>query len=1184
MDLDPGRSGGRTPVIPAPADDPLVVTLLGRIALRRDTALIPLPGARARSLLVALGLRPGRSRSAAALIDEVWGDEPPRAPANALHTQISRLRAALPDGVLEAGPGGYRLALRAEQVDLTAVEQLVRQARGSLDAGAVDAAQRAVDRARALWSGEPGADLPPGGLADQLAAVAAEQAAALDDIERAAREAAGDLGAAIAIARRQVRARPTDEALARTLMRLLATAGRDSEALDVFAALRARLSAELGADPGAASTELNTAILRGRFAPQAPRDAVAPAPAPAAGTPVPPAEGTPVPPGAGTPTPVTVGVRAAPNALLGRADDLAELSRLLRVSRVTTVLGPGGAGKTRVANELARQVAGLQPVVLVELASVRPGGPETETAVDIESAIAAALGLGEIRRDHALPQSGPPPDTRRRLRDALSARRMLLVLDNCEHLVEAAATVVADLVGVCPQLTVLTTSRAPLAITAETVYPLAPLAIDPAGSPATDLFAARARAIRPSVRLDMDVVARLCRTLDGLPLAIELAAARVRTMSVEDIEQRLDQRFALLRTGDRTSPQRHRTLHAVIAWSWNLLEPAQQITLRRMCRFPAGFTLTAAETVVGGPEVTDIAAAVDGLVSQSLLTVVEDESADPGAALGIRYRMLETVREFGEQELAAADTGPGSEFDLVERGMARWGREFAVRMARRYRAGDQLGSALITAAELDNLVAVLRRADACGDRDTLYAVFAVAAMRWVAHGAHSELMGWIPRMLELAPPPRSRGVYAELEMFGHTVTALHLAFMTPSLRQLAVVRIRVRALLRAETEMSEPARFIGLLMSGPPDTLRMARLLARGTRSPDRQTRSIALMARANIWENMGRIHGSRRDALAAVPVLTDAEVWSRAMLAQHLGSLAGQSARYRESVRHYEESAELLGRIRAFEESLEVHSYLAVSLAASGDPVRARRELDTALGLSGSGAASLELIDDPGIRRNHRLALVAAGVAGIELAEGDIDAGLSHFRRALELQGWPDQGFDAGPGTLLICSAALDAHVLFERTDVVARIVPEFVDIARRRLGYVLDMPQLGTVACALGSSLLALGVHTATGIELLALAPVVRPRQDYPVMQWARHHELWQDRIGADRFGAAVAAARRWRRAAAGQRIAQLLREVDVRTPDPFVRPTAENGSGEKSCPAHVRAHGQRREYRDDHRGTHQ
>lgn len=1112
------------------------MTLLGRIALRRDAELVVLPGTRARLLLVALALRPGRSRGAAALIEEVWGDDPPRSPTNALHTQISRLRGALPDGVLEAGPAGYRLALRPEQVDLTAAQQLAQQAAAALAAGDPANALATVDRARALWSGEPGADLPASGLAGELAAVAALHAATLDDIELAGREATGDLDGAVAVARAQLRNRPGDEASARTLMRLLATAGRDNEALDVFAALRTRLATELGTDPGAAITEMNTAILRGRFVPRA----------------------EPVPAEPEPPTLRAVGVRAAPNALLGRADDLAALTRLLQISRVTTVLGPGGAGKTRVANELAARYAGTQPVLLVELASVRPDGSSSDAAVDIETAIAAAVGLGEIRRERGLPQVLPATDARSRLRDALSARPMLLVLDNCEHLIEGAALLVADLVGSCPQLTVLTTSRSPLAITAETVYPLAPLAIDPGGSPATELFAARARAVRPSVRLDMAVVARLCHTLDGLPLAIELAAARVRTMSVEDIERRLDQRFALLRSGDRTSPERHRTLHAVIAWSWNLLETSQQIALRRMCRFPAGFTLAAAEAVAGGPEVGDIAAAVDGLVGQSLLTVVEDEGDAADTALGVRYRMLETVREFGDQQLAVAGDGNRSEIELVETRMADWAREFVVAVAHRYLGGDQLGPALLMVAELDNLVAVLRWAEACGDRDTANMVFPAIGMRWVAQGAHLELMGWIPRMLALPPPAGASGVQAELHMLGHALAALHIAFMSQGGRELAVVRIRVRALLRTATGMGETFRFLGQLLICPPDAMRLARLLAYGARSADRQTRVVALVARANVWENMGRIHGSTRDALASQALLTDAEVWNRAMVVQHLAALAGQTARYGESVGHYAEAAELLLRIRAYDESLEVRSFLAVSLAGIGDTERARRELAAALGISSSGSGGLELVDDPSIHRNHRLSTIAAGLAEIELAEGDTEAGLRHFRRALDLLGWPGGEFTPGPGALLMCSTTVAAHVLAGRISLVGPLVAELAEIAHERLGSVPDLPQIGAVACALGSALLALDQHVEAGIELLALAPMASARQDYPAMRLARHHELWRERLGPGGPATADRVVRRVGRVAAAARILEVMRTVcegpGIRIPGPLDRPVVD------------------------------
>ncbi|MGW0180529.1 AfsR/SARP family transcriptional regulator [Nocardia sp. NPDC003345] len=1119
MERDPGRSDGPSLLNPVPAGESLVVAVLGRIALRRETELVAVPGARARSLLVALALRPGRTRTAAALIEDVWGEDPPRAPMNALHTQVSRLRAALPDGVLEAGPGGYRLALRPGQVDLTAVAELVRLARAQLQRGEPGTARAAVARARALWSGEPGADMPAGPLAAELAGLAAEHAEALDDIDLAAREALGDLEGAIALGRARMRARPLDETTARTLMRLLATAGRANEALDVFATLRTGLATELGTDPGVAVTELNTAILRGRFE--------------AGGR-----QSSGRPP-ANPPVAAAVGVRAAPNALLGRDDDLAELARLLRESRVVTVLGPGGAGKTRLANAIGMRVAAQLPVVLVELASLRPESGGAGGALEIETAIGTAMGLGEAGRERGLPPSRPRPDSARRLRDALSARPMLLVLDNCEHLIDAAAAAVADLVGSCPQLVVLTTSRSPLAITAETVYPLAPLAIDPTGSPATDLFTARARAVRPSVRLDMEVVARLCHKLDGLPLAIELAAARVRTMSVEDIERRLDQRFALLRTGDRTSPERHRTLHAVIAWSWNLLEPAQRITLRRMCRFPAGFTLAAAETVAGGAEVGDISAAVDGLVAQSLLTVVEAEAEGDDPWPQVRYRMLETVREFGEQQLVEAGDA-GSEAELVDARMACWAREFAVAVAAEVRGGDQLEPALRVAVELDNLVAVLRRALADADRETVYAVFPVVAMRWVVHGAHMEFMSWIPRLSEIVPPARPYGVYAELELLGHALIALHMAFMNRNLRELARIRVRVRALLRAETGMSEAFRFQGQMLVCPARGTGMARLLARGVRSADTATRAIALVARANIWENMGRIHGSQRDGLAAAELYGEAEVWSRGMVAQHLGSLAGQTGHYRESVAHYESAAESLRRIHAYEESLEVHSYLAVSLAGLGETARARREIGSALGLSGSGTRGTDLIDDPGVRFNHRLAMIAAALAEVELAEGDTDSGLRHFRRALELMGWPFRESAPGPGTLLMCSANLAAHVLAGRVDLVADVVPSVAVFTANPLEQVPDLPRIGTVACALGSALLALDERDNRGAQLLALAPAVVPRQDFPVMRWQRHHDLWRPRLGP-----AWPVVERHHRGRAGARIVELLTEVAARGP---------------------------------------
>ncbi|MFD0000328.1 BTAD domain-containing putative transcriptional regulator [Nocardia sp. NPDC127526] len=1146
------------------AGDPVLVALLGEIALRRDGALTPVPGTRSRLLVAALALHPGRSRSAQALIDDIWGEDPPRAPMNALHTQVSRLRAALPDGVLEIGPAGYRLMLAPDQVDLTLAKQLEEQARQAHTAGDDDTCLALITAARSLWRGEPAADLPPGAVADELTQLATARLQALDTLDLAAREAGGDLPGALDLARRAVTAHPLDEPAHATLMRVLAASGRTNEALDVFATLRTRLLEQLGADPGPALVALNTAILRGEPLPGTqpnrrgitPRDPVGPdhpaGPVPAtnaehaagAGT----RAETGYPQGAGgveqhqagesdSPTgaasssgPWAVGLRAAPNPLLGREEDLDALEALLRNSRVTTVLGPGGTGKTRVANELGARVAHKKSVALVELASVRPdaGGLEG-TRLEVEAAIAAVLGVGELSRETTVLRPVRTQVSRQRLRDALSSRPMLLILDNCEHLVEAVAEVVADLVGVSDQLTILTTSRAPLEITAEAVYPLPPLAIDPDGSPATELFAARARAVRPSVRLDPEVVARLCHTLDGLPLAIELAAARVRTMSVEEIESRLEHRFALLRSGDRSSPQRHRTLHAVIEWSWNLLDAEQRVALRRLCRFPAGFTLRAAETVIAGPEITDAATAIDGLVGQSLLTVLEPDIAGEDT----RYRMLETVREYGEEQLES--TG---EADRVMERMSVWATTFALETACRYPTDDQVLAVLSTAAELDNLVAVLRYAVDHKDIETAHTVFPVLAGLWVIRGAHMELINWAPRYLAL--PLRSgplTEIQADLQLFGQLVVALHLLYMNDSVRSVGIVRARIRRMLRSGDPLTPVFRYVGELATLP---MRaggpvLARRLGDGTRSADQRTRVTALLLRANLRENAGDVHGSIRDAVRALASGADGDTWGTAMVSQHLGSLYGQTARYAESVGFYRRSAHLLHQLRAYEESVEIRSLLALSLTGMGDTAQARRELEPALGVVGLSPTGNYV----GIEPNHRRAAVMAGLAEIELAEGDIDSGLRRYWQALAQIRWPHGTLAPGPGDVMFGAVVVDAHILYDRADEVHKLVRQLVEVAIPRLAQYWDLPQIGGVACALGTYLLAIGENRDAALELLALAPRTVARQDYPSMRLERHYDLHRAVVGAERMAAARKAVARLGRKPAAERIMALLRE---------------------------------------------
>ncbi|MBF6060171.1 winged helix-turn-helix domain-containing protein [Nocardia terpenica] len=1108
------------------------VGLLGVIAVGRGGELVALPGARARLLVAALAAHPGRSRSAQSLIDDVWGEQPPRAPMNALHTQVSRLRAALPEGALEIGPAGYRLGLREDEVDLTLARRLERQARELHAAGDHRGCVELVTRARGLWRGEPGADLPPGPVAAELADLAATRWHALDELESAAREAAGDLDGAVAIARRIVAGRPFDEPAHGVLMRLLAASGRGTEALDVFAALRGRLAAELGTDPGPALTALNLAILRGepmtvdgRSA--APVGTERPARSEPIQKPAPAKEFE----DSAHATSSAVGLRAAPNPLLGREADLAALTGSVRTARVTTVLGPGGTGKTRVANELGARAATERAVVLVELASLRADPDDIDgTRADIEAAISATLGVGEIGRDNAAVRRNRALDSRRRLRDALNTRPILLILDNCEHLVDAVADVVADLVGACDQLTVLTTSRSPLAITAETVYPLPPLAIDAHGSPATELFMARARAVRPSVRLDPEAVARLCRTLDGLPLAIELAAARVRTMSVEEIETRLEHRFALLRSGDRSSPERHRTLHAVIEWSWNLLDEPQRIALRRLCRFPAGFTLAAAESVAGGPEVGEVDAAVDGLVSQSMLTVLEDDDAGV-----VRYRMLETVREFGEERLAAA-----AEADAVMARMALWARDFALDAAGRYPTDEQVRVVLSVGTELDNLLAALRYAIDRGDGRTVYTVFPIVAALWMVRGAHAELVSWLPRILAVPQPvPRPDTIDAELQVLSCVIMCMHLFYSGDVHREIAAVRVRARRLLRSGVVLMPIARFAAEMVCTEPDFIRGARKLTAGTRSPDNLVRAVSLLVRANLRENMGDVRGSLRDSLRAMEMPVFEHVWGTAMLCQHLGQLASQTARYAESTEYYRRAVEAQLLLRAHDESVETRSFLAWSLIGAGEYDRAQRELEFAGRFVDGGAAP----DDPVLRPNHRRAAVQAGWAELAFARGDVEVGLRRGRDTLALLAWPTDHPGPGPGDIMGACGVLDQHILYGRLDAVPDLPCQIMTVALGRLVQFWDLPQIGMVAAAIGSYLAAREQDPEISRELLVLAERTVARQDIPSMRLSRHLDLHRATLGEEELAAARRSVASLGRRRCADRIMTLLAEINTR-----------------------------------------
>ena len=304
---------------------------------------------------------------------------------------------------------------------------------------------------------------------------------------------------------------------------------------------------------------------------------------------------------------------------------------------------------------------------------------------------------------------------------ALGPGPALLVLDNCEHVVRGAADLVHALVSLSKDLRVLTTSRAPLGLSSESVYLLPELDL----ATTAELFGQRARAARPDADLPASAVRELCGRLDGLPLAAELAAARVRVMSVAEIARRLDDRFAVLRGGARDAPQRHRTLHAVIDWSWNLLDPAGQAAMRALSVFPGGFTADAARHLLGA----DILPVLEQLADQSLLKVADTAS-------GTRYRMLETVREF-----AAARREDAGETERVTGRFLAWARDFGVAHHDSVLTGDDLPAFELVRAEQDNLVQALRHGLDREDAGTVAAVSAVLGGLWMVESSFARLIG-----------------------------------------------------------------------------------------------------------------------------------------------------------------------------------------------------------------------------------------------------------------------------------------------------------------------------------------------------------------------------------------------------------------------------------------------------------
>ena len=532
------------------------VDILGPVEAHSPDGKIAVGGPRPRTLLALLAVRVGEIVPLDRLIDELYGDEPPSDAPNALQGQVSRLRRALGDpALIEFHPVGYRLVLEPDHVDAHRFAALAAAGRQALDQGDPQAAEAVLGEALGLWRGPALADTTATTHADRLEQQ--RQASAHHLIAARIRLNRADVQEIHAL----VQQHPLDERLREFLMQALHQQGRQAEALQAFEDAREMLADELGADPSPELRAIHLQILRGQTQRELP---------------------------------------AQLTSFVGRQ---AELHRIAALdARLITLTGPGGAGKTRLALQAARESA-----VFVDLAPVK----------DVGAATLQALGLKETVL--------PPED---RLTLALKDRDVQLVLDNCEHVIVEAARLAQHLLSTCPRLRILATSREALGITGETLCPVPPL--DAAQS--VTLFVERARAVLPTFVSD-EHTTNICRELDGLPLAIELAAARVRTLTTQEIFERLNDRFRLLIKGNRAAAPRHQTLRAVVEWSWDLLTEDERDLAAKLATFSGGATLDAVEQVC----LHDIEV-LDALVDKSLV-----EAGDG------RYRMLATIREFCAQ-------------------------------------------------------------------------------------------------------------------------------------------------------------------------------------------------------------------------------------------------------------------------------------------------------------------------------------------------------------------------------------------------------------------------------------------------------------------------------------------------------------------------------------------------------
>ncbi|WP_327314615.1 AfsR/SARP family transcriptional regulator [Streptomyces sp. NBC_01235] len=929
--------------------DPVRYRILGTTqALRPDGTPVVVGGARLRALLTVLALRAGRSVPAGLLTEEVWAGDPPADAPGALQALVGRLRRTLGAGAIDSAEGGYRLAAGPDDVDLHRFERLTADGARALTDGDPAKAAVLLDDALALWHGPALADLP-----DRAAEAARWESRRLDAV-RARHTAAIALGHAersLPELTALCDAHPLDEPLQALRLRAMREAGRTAQALAAYDDVRRLLADRLGADPGPELRGLHAELLNpgdlwGPDGLGGPRE-----PSPLVGS------GTP-----GAPGPLPGNLRARLTSFVGREDDIAAIRRDLANARLVTLLGPGGAGKTRLSQEAAEAVrdAAGDGVWLAELAPVADPDAVPQavlTAVGARETVLYGAGAEELRA-----VSERHDDPVERLVEHCARRRMLIVLDNCEHVVEAAARLVEELLARCPEVTVLATSREPLGVPGEVLRPLDPLP-EPV---ALRLLADRGAAARPGFRTDADdetaaACAEICRRLDGLPLAIELAAARLRMLTPRQIADRLDDRFRLLTSGSRTVLPRQQTLRAVVDWSWDLLDEDERDVLARLSVFARDCDLAAVEAVCG-PATRDPLDSLASLVDKSLVVV-----AAPAPGGDMRYRLLETVAEYAAERLEESGRRAAA-----ERAHLTYYRELARTTEPLLRGLDQRAAVDRFQLEYDNLRTALRRAVAARDEQEALSLTLSLAWYWQMRDLRIEARIWCSEVMALGPDPfaepllRAAPVWTSCTdtpppMTGEILTearrGVHLAHLACMDTELEAWRTpAAQARLRLIADAYEPGLpqtcrvpgvlwFFAVLMTG--DMERIQAMLDGGvdtcSRTPGYEWElAFCLQMRANILANRSdSAENAFRDADEALEIFRRlGDAWGTAEALSARAEAHERLGAYRRAAADYEDAMKHAERLGARAQLAVLGARLGSVLLEAGDEERGERLL----------------------------------------------------------------------------------------------------------------------------------------------------------------------------------------------------------------------------------------------------